>query len=70
MCSANVTRGALGGSFFDRFFASVLTLLLDSFWIRFGLVLGSFWITFVCPNRAKLGPNRVLSRNVFENVDF
>ena len=37
------TCGALGGPFFDHFFASILSSILDSFWVRFGLVLGSFW---------------------------
>ena len=62
--------GALGRPFFDHFFTSILSSILDSFWIRFGVVLGSFWTSFGSPNRAKLGPKCVLSRLFFENVDF
>ena len=53
-----------------HFFASILDSILDSFWIRFGLVLGSFWTPFGHPNRVKLGLKCVLSRHYFENVDF
>ena len=67
---AKAWRGALGGQFFDHFFVSILSSILDSFWIRFGVVLGSFWRPFGKPNRVKLGPKRVLSRHFFENVDF
>ena len=63
-------HGALGGPFFDHFFASILDSILDSFWIRFGLVLDLFWIPFGSSNRVKLGQECVLSGNFFENVDF
>ena len=39
---AKACHGALGRPFFDHFFESILKSILDSFWVRFGLVLGSF----------------------------
>ena len=42
MSIPNAWRGALGGPFFDHFFASILDSILDSFWVRFGLVLAAF----------------------------
>ena len=59
-----------GRSFFDHFFASILDSILDSFWVRFGLVLGSFWPPFGSPNRVKLGTQCILNRHCCENVDF
>ena len=41
MCTPNVCHGALGGPLCDHFFASILKSILDSFWVRLGLVLGS-----------------------------
>ena len=70
MSIAKAWRGALGRPFFDHFFASILDSILDSFWIGFGLVLGSFWSPFGSPNRIKLGSKCVLSRHFFEKVDF
>ena len=70
MSIANAWRGALGGPLFDHFFASILDSILDSFWIRFGLVLDLFWIPFGSSNRVKLGQECVLSGNFFENADF
>ena len=66
---ANAWHGALGGPFFDHFFASILGSILHSFWVRFGLVLGAFWDPFGSPNRVKLGQKCVLNRDVFENAD-
>ena len=43
MSTAKASCGALGGPFFDHFFALILNSILDSFWIRFGLVLVAFW---------------------------
>ena len=70
MSTANACHGALGRPFFDHFFASILGSNLDSFWVRFGLVLGPFWTPFGSPNRVKLGQNCVLSGHFFENADF
>ena len=70
MCTVKTRTGALGGPFFDHFFTSILSSILDSFWIRFGLVLGSSWPPFGRPNRVKLGPKCVFKLSLFENVDF
>ena len=67
---ANVWHGALGGPFFDHCFASILDSIWDSFWVRFGLVLGSFWRPFGDPDRVKLDPKCILNRHFFENADF
>ena len=67
---AKAWHGALGGPFFDHFFASILDSILDSSWVRFGLVLGSFWHAFGSPNRVKLDTKSVLKRYFFKNVDF
>ena len=69
MCTANVCHGALGGPFFDHFFASILDSILDSSWVRFGLVLGTSWDPLGSPNRVKLGQKCVLNRHLFENGD-
>ena len=61
---------ALGGPFFDHFFASILDSILDSFSMGFGLVLGSFLTPFGRPNRVKLDQKSVLKRYFFKNVDF
>ena len=66
----NASHGSLGCPFVDHFFASILDSILDSFWIGFGLVLGSFWTPFGSPNRVKLGSKCVLSRHFFEKLDF
>ena len=70
MSILNACHGALGGPFFDHFFASILNSILDAFWIRFELVLGSFWTSFGSPNRVKLDPKSILKRYFFKNVDF
>ena len=67
---ANACHGAPGGPFFDHFSASIFRSILDSFWIRFGLVLGPFWTPFGSPNRVKLGQKCILSGHFFENADF
>ena len=59
----------LGGSFCDHFIASILSSVLDSFWIRFGLVLGSFWDPFGTPNR-QVGSKMRLEASLFENADL
>ena len=69
MSTLKACHGALGGPFFDHFFASILSSILDSFWVRFGLVLGAFWDPFGGPNRVKLGQKCVLDRHLFENDD-
>ena len=69
MCILNVCHGALGGPFFDHFFASILDSILDSSWVRFGLVLGASWDPLGSPNRVKLGQKSVLNRHLFENGD-
>ena len=69
MSIVNACRGALGGPFFDHFFASILDSILDSSWVRFGLVLGASWDPFGSPNRIKLGQKCVLNHNLFENDD-
>ena len=40
------------------------------FWIRFGTHFGSIWEAKIDPNRAKLGPRRLLKRYFFKNADF
>ena len=40
--------------------------ILDSFWVRFGLVLGYFWEL----NSSQVGTNMHLEVVFFENVDF
>ena len=52
---ANAWHGVLGGPFFDNFFETILDSILDSSWVRFGLVLGASWDPFGRPNRVKLG---------------
>jgi len=37
----NAWHGALGRPFFDHFLGSILDSILDSSWVRFGLVLGT-----------------------------
>ena len=69
MSTANACHGALGGPFFAHFFESILKSILDSFWVRFGLVLGSFWPPFGGPNRVKLDTKCILNRPLFENGD-
>ena len=69
MSTANASHGALGGPFFEYFVASILDSILDSSWVRFGLVLGASWDPFGSPNRVKLGQKCILSRHLFENVD-
>ena len=69
MSTPNASHGALGGPFFDHFFASILDSILDSSWVRFGLVLGAFWDPFGSLNRVKLDQKCVLSRHLFENND-
>ena len=64
------TCGALGGPFFDYLFASILDSILESSWVRFGLVLGASWEPFGSPNRVKLGQKCILSSHFFENADF
>ena len=66
----NACHGALGRPFFDHFFASILDSILDSSWVRFGLVLGASWDPFGSPNRVKLGQKCVLNRHLFKNCDF
>ena len=70
MSTLKACHGALGCPFFDHFFVSILDSILDSSWVRFGLVLGAFWDPFGSPNRVKLGQKCVLKRSFFENVDF
>ena len=41
MSTLNAWHGALGGPFFYHFSASIFDSILDSLWVRFGLVLGS-----------------------------
>ena len=53
-------------SFFRFDFGLDFGRILGPFWGRLGLLLAPFWE----PNRVKLGPKCVLSRNFFENVDF
>ena len=65
MSILNACHGALGGPFFDHFFASILDSILDSSWVRFGLVLGASWDPF----GVKLGQKCVLNRHLFENDD-
>ena len=65
----NASHGALGGPFFTNLFASIVDLILDSSWVRFGLVLGASWDPFGSPNRVKLGQKCVLNRHLFENDD-
>ena len=69
MSTVNASHGALGGPFFDNFFASILDSILDSSWVRFGLVLGAFWDPFGRPNRVKLGQKSILKRSLFKKVD-
>jgi hypothetical protein len=69
MCIPNACHGALGRPFFDHFFASILDSILDSSWVRFGLVLGASWDPLGSPNRVKLGQKSVLNRHLFENGD-
>ena len=69
MSTVNACHGALGGPFFDYFCASILDSILDSSWVRFGLVLGASWDPLGSPNRVKLGQKSVLNRHLFENVD-
>ena len=70
MSTLNACHGALGRPFFDHFFESILKSILNSFWVRFGLVLGSFWPPFGSSNRVKLGTKCILNRHFLENVDF
>ena len=65
----STVNGALGRPFFDHFFASILDSILDSSWVRFGLVLGAFWDPFGSPNPLKLSQKCVLNRHLFENDD-
>ena len=69
MSILNACHGALGRPFFDHFFASILDSILDSSWVRFGLVLGASWDPFGSPNRVKLGQKCVFNRHLFENDD-
>ena len=66
---ARTTCGALEGPFFDHFFASILDSILDSSWVRFGLVLGAFWDPFGSPNPVKLGQKSILKRSLFKKVN-
>ena len=63
-------HGALGGPFFDYFFASILDSILDSSWVRSGVVLGAFWDPFGGPNRVKLGQKCVLNHICSKSHDF
>ena len=69
MPTAKACHGALGGPFFDHFVALILDSILDSLFVRFGIVLGSFRDPFGSPNRVKLGQKCVLNRHLFENGD-
>ena len=69
MSTVNACHGALGGPFFDHLFESILDSILDSSWVRFGLVLGASWDPFGSPNRVKLGQKCDLNRHLFENDD-
>ena len=66
MSTVKACHGALGGPYFDNFFASISDSILDSIWARLELLL----VPFGSPNRVKLGPKCVLSDHLFENVDF
>ena len=69
MSTVNASYGALGRPFFDNFFASILESILDSSWVRFGLVLGASWDPLGSPNQVKLGQKCVLNSHLFENDD-
>ena len=69
MSAVNACHGTLSRPFFDHIFASILASILDSSWVRFGLVLGASWDPLGSPNRVKLGQKCVLNRHLLENVD-
>ena len=69
MSTFNAWHGALGRPFFDHFLASILDSILDSSWVRFGLVLGASWDPFGRPNRVKLGQKSILKRSLFKKAD-
>ena len=62
MSTLKACHGALGGPFFDHFFASILDSILDSIWARLGLVLGSLWHLFGRPNRVESGLESIFPR--------
>ena len=70
MSTFNACHGALGGPLFDHFFASILSSILDSFWIRFGprlgLLLGPFWV----PKSGQVGPRSGLASPFFRKCRF
>ena len=69
MSAVNACHGALGGPFFDNCLASIWDSIVESFWVSFGLVLGSFWHPFGSTHRVKLGKNSILKQSCIEKVD-
>ena len=64
------TCGSLDGPFFDHSFASILESMLDSLWVRFGLLSDTFWLLPWGPKSGQVGPKLRLEASFFENDDF